>query len=83
MNVAWLRQSLNFYNRLLERPNDDVVRQACMDDIRLGGEAGCKTSWSYHIRACMRRIGCLADEQAMLAGHQINVLNVMTAFCDA
>jgi hypothetical protein len=79
VNVAWLQQCLRFYNKIMRRPSDDVVRRACVDDIAMAG-AGCTSAWSSHLAKCMGDVGCASEQQAMLSGRQVKVDAVVNAF---
>jgi sorting nexin-29 len=79
VNVAWLKQALGFYNRVIKRMADDVTKHAVKEDIN--GDA--KGSWANCIIKCLRTIGCEEEVRSFMAGLPINVPKVVKALCDA
>lgn len=55
MNQSWLRQCLNFHNRIMIRNSGDLARLAMAEDVSLT-RTGSKYTWSHHIATCMRRL---------------------------
>lgn len=79
MNVAWLKQALGFYNRVMKREATDVTRCAMMEDFTRDD----KGSWAVHLKKCMRNIGCEEDACIMMTGGPVNIPKVVKALCDA
>ena len=75
--AAWLKQSLRFYNKLLKREADDVVRLALEEDIALaravkGRGSGQTPFWSFQLAKCLKDIGCRTEADALLRGETVN-----------
>ena len=79
MNSAWLKQALGFYNRVVKRDVTDVTRRALLEDIN----QNLKGSWAFHIKKCMRNIGCDEEASVMMAGQPVNIPKVVKALSDA
>jgi len=67
MNVAWFRQALNFFNRVMKRNDSDVVRHACLADLAQARD-GSTSAWSAHMAKCMHKIECGQQADVFLNG---------------
>lgn len=55
MNQAWIKQCLNFFNKMIARGADDLVHISMEEDLSLT-RGGSKQTWSHHISTCIRRL---------------------------
>jgi hypothetical protein len=67
--AAWLKQCLNFYNKIIARDPDDIVRQALMEDI----QSTSVDSWSRHLSCCLQRVNCQSAIDAIMVGEEVDV----------
>ena len=82
LSVAWLKQALSFYNRIMRRGVDDVVRRSLVEDTQMA-EEGQKLSWAFQLGKCMQRVGCEDVATTLWQGEQCMVDGAVRALRDA
>lgn len=54
--LAWLKQVLRFWNKMMQRPDEDLVKIAMAGDMELA-DSGVTTCWVAHLAKCLSRYG--------------------------
>jgi hypothetical protein len=72
---AWLKQSLGWWNRICIRPDTDIVRWACLDNVQLGVNGN--KSWAYHMSTTLGHL-CNTNQASFLQGNVVQTSSVMT-----
>jgi len=57
--TQWLRQCVNFWNKIVSRKNDDLVKKALIENVQLTLTDSRSCCWSHGFLNCLVRIGVI------------------------
>jgi hypothetical protein len=78
---AWLKQCLGFYNRIMLRKDDDVVRSAMVENVQLAA-SGASLTWAHQVQQCLRMAGVHDQADVLGSGQVVATQAAVNALAD-
>jgi hypothetical protein len=78
---VWLKQCLGFYNRIMLRKDDDVVRSAMVENVQLAA-SGASLTWAHQVQQCLRMAGVHDQADVLGSGQVVATQAAVNALAD-
>jgi hypothetical protein len=59
--AQWLRQCVGFWNKAVDRKDDDFVKKALMENVLMVTRENNKHCWSHGLLRCIQRLGVIEN----------------------
>lgn len=57
--TQWLKQCVGFWNKIVVRKDDDFVKKAMVENVRMAVTGNCKHCWSHGFLSCIQSLGVI------------------------
>jgi hypothetical protein len=74
--AQWLRQCIGFWNKVVDRKDDDFVKRALLENVLMATRDSNKQCWSHGLLRCIQRLGVIENFSDILQENQTSLSKI-------